>query len=139
MPFPYLTLSLSQTVRYLTEPKKSFALKRSWSANFLITIFHLHLRSSTCSSWSLGSSTTSTQSSTPFCTQFSQSASGEVSQTYLESVGFIRWHKILAKSGLEWEFRRSSPKLCPGAPRRKAALTRSSRSLTWWSFLKHFF
>ena len=53
--------------------------------------FCLPLRSSMFSSWSLGSSTISTPSSTPFCTQFFRRAFEEVSQTCLESVGFTRW------------------------------------------------
>ena len=93
--------------------------------------FCLPLRSSMFSSWSLGSSTISTPSSTPFCTQFFRRAFEEVSQTCLESVGFTRWD--FGEIRIESEFRRSSQKLCPGVPRRRRPASIRTRSWSLWS------
>ena len=41
--------------------------------------------------------------------------------------------EILAKSGLESEFRRSSQKLCPGVPRRRRPASIRTRSWSLWS------
>ena len=69
----------------------SHSLKITWFLSQMV-IYRCYRRSSMYSSWSPGCSTTSTRSSTPSCTQSSQSASAEDSPTFLESAGFTRSH-----------------------------------------------